>query len=68
MDPLRRIPGVVAEDLDAAGLGMFVVYNEDGSPESVMYDRLGVALVPAVKALRDRVNELEDKIGELWNG
>ena len=68
VDPLRRIPGVVAEDLDAAGLGMFVVYNEDGSPESVMYDRLGVALVPAVKALRDRVNELEDKIGELWNG
>ena len=68
VDPLRRIPGVVAEDLDAAGLGMFVVYNEDGSPESVMYDRLGVALVPAVKALRDRVNELEEKIGELWNG
>ena len=68
VDPLRRIPGVVAEDLDAAGLGMFVVYNEDGSPESVMYDRLGVALAPAVKALRDRVNELEEKIGEWENG
>lgn len=67
VDPLRRIPGVVAEDLDAAGLGMFVVYNNDGSPESVMYDRLGVALVPAVKSLRDRVNELERMMGEMAN-
>lgn len=64
---VNRIPGVIAEDLADAGLDMFVHY-EDGEPESVLYDRIGPALIPVVRRLRDRVNELEDKIGELWNG
>ena len=64
---VNRIPGVIAEDLADAGLDMFVHY-EDGEPESVLYDRIGPALIPVVRRLRDRVNELEEKIGELWNG
>ena len=68
VEPLRRIPGVIAEDLHDAGLGILVEYDSEGAPSSVMYDRIGSALIPIVRGLRDRINELEEKIGELWNG
>lgn len=60
--PIERVPGVVAEDLDEAGLGVFVGYNDDGSPEWVMYDRIGPALIPVVRRLRDRVEALEAQL------
>ena len=60
--PPRRIPGVVAEDLEAAGLDMFVTYTDDGETESVMYDRIGVALIPIVRSLRDRIEVLEAQL------
>lgn len=59
---LERFPGVVAEDLHDAGLNMFVGY-EDGEPEWVLYDRIGPALIPIIKRLRDRVDALETQIG-----
>ena len=68
VDPLRRIPGVIAEDLHDAGLGILVEYDSEGAPSSVMYDRIGSALIPIVRGLRDRINELEEKIGEWENG
>ena len=68
VDPLRRIPGVIAEDLHDAGLGILVEYDDEGAPSSVMYDRIGAALIPIVRGLRDRINELEEKIGEWENG
>lgn len=64
---LRRGVGAIAEDLDEAGLGLLVSYNGDGSPESIMYSRVGIALIPVVKSLRDRVNELERMMGEMAN-
>lgn len=51
--------GFVAEELDAAGLGLFVGYDVDGKPESVAYDRLTVALLVAVRFLYGRVKSLE---------
>ena len=59
---LRRVPGMVAEEVEAAGLTEFVQYGIDGEVEGLMYDRLGVALIPVVGRLRDRVVELERKI------
>src|SRR5699024_8877495 len=59
VEPLRRIPGVIAEELHDAGLGVLVEYNDDGLTESVMYDRLGAMLLPVVRDLRDRIEELE---------
>jgi hypothetical protein len=56
---LRRIPGMVAEHVLAAGLGQFVTYDDDGEISGLMYERLGVALIPVVGRLRDRVVELE---------
>lgn len=57
----RRIPGVIAEEVAAAGLEEFVIYGEDGEIEGVMYDRLGVALIPVVKRQRDRIEALEEE-------
>lgn len=61
--PLERIPGVVAEDLNDAGLEIFVRYDEDGLPQSVRYDRIGPALIPIIRRLRDRVDALEQQLG-----
>lgn len=57
---LRRIPGVIAEEVDAAGLKEFVNYENDGDVMGVMYDRFGVALIPVVRRQRDRIIELEN--------
>lgn len=62
---LARSPGVIAEDLDEAGLGLFVVYNPDGTPESVLYDRIGPALIPIVRNQRDRITALESRLSAL---
>ena len=56
----RRTPGVVAEEVEDAGLGMFVTYNNDGETSGVMYDRLPLLLIPLVADLRARVDRLEN--------
>lgn len=50
---LRRIPGVVAEDVLAAGLPEYVTYDRDGNIEGVAYDRLWTLLILLVKDLFD---------------
>lgn len=60
-DDTRRIPGLIAEDVAEAGLTQFVTYHE-GEIDGLMYDRLGVALIPVVARLRDRILRLEDQV------
>lgn len=55
---LRRIPGVVAEDVQEHA-PTFAIYNDQGDLQGVAYDRIGVALIPLVRDLVDRVEELE---------
>lgn len=62
---LERIPGVVAEDMEAAGLEMFVAYNDDGETSSVFYDRIGPALIPIIRKQRDRIRSLEERVEAL---
>lgn len=64
MDPdyATRTPGVIAEDVDAAGLGDFVTYDAEGRPAQVS-ERLWTALIPVVRDLRDRINRLEESRG-----
>ncbi|MFF5793672.1 hypothetical protein ACFY5D_16625 [Paeniglutamicibacter sp. NPDC012692] len=62
---LRRIPGMIAEEVLAAGLGEFVHYGENGKVEGLMYDRLGVALIPVVARQRDRIDELGSSVQDL---
>ena len=62
--PLRRVPGVIAEEVRDAGLDEFVIYGGDGQVEGVMYERLGVALIPVVKRQRDRIIQLEAQVAD----
>lgn len=55
----RRIPGFVAEDMEAAGLGVLCEYDEHGDLQGISYDRVGAALVLALQALLERVETLE---------
>jgi hypothetical protein len=55
--------GLIAEDLDERGLNILVDYLEDGeTPESVDYAKIGVALIPYVKELYDRIEQLEEQL------
>ena len=53
--------GMIAEDLDEAGLSMLVTKSK-GKVTGINYDRIGVALVPVIKELKDKINELEKKV------
>lgn len=57
-----RYFGMIAEDLAAAGLEMLVQRNPGGGLEGIEYDRIGVALIPVIKQLKDKVKELENKL------
>jgi hypothetical protein len=56
--------GLIAEDLDALGLGAFVAYDADGRPDGINYDRLVVPLLAIVQTLARRIDELEQKNGD----
>lgn len=51
--------GLIAEDLDALGMGWAVLYDDDGQPEGIAYERAWLALVPVVQDLMARVAALE---------
>lgn len=57
--PPKWIPGVVAEQLEEAGLTVFVDYDLEGKPYGVKYDRLIAAVIPLLKEHDDRLNALE---------
>lgn len=61
--PTRNF-GMIAEDLADAGLEMLVQRNPEGGLEGIQYDRIGVALIPVVKHLKDKVKQLEEKLNE----
>lgn len=62
----RRIPGVVAEELEEVGLGSFCTYDENtGELVGVMYDRLPLLLIPIVREQRDTIARLEQRISAL---
>lgn len=63
--PLRRIPGVVAEELEKLGLGQFLTYGLDGKPNGVLYDRLTLLLIPIVRELLKRFESLESLVQTL---
>lgn len=60
-DGLRRIPGVVAEDV-AIHAPEFATFDKDGALEGVAYDRIGVALIPLIRDLYARIAVLEARL------
>jgi len=63
---LTRVPGVIAEEVEAAGGEQFVIYGPDGVIEGVAYDRLALArtqvLVTRLESALDRISDLEARL------
>lgn len=61
---LDRIPGLIAEDVVAAGLPEYVIYGKKDNNghreiEGLMYDRLWTLLIPIVREQTDEINWLK---------
>lgn len=57
--------GVIAEDLIDAGLGEFVVFDQDGQPVSVHYERLALVAIGALQDLTQQLDGLTARIDAL---
>ncbi|MDN7037347.1 gp58-like family protein [Lactiplantibacillus plantarum] len=57
--------GMIADDLDDAGLNELVEYDDKGVVRSIQYDRVALALIPLIRNYRDRITELEIKVKEM---
>jgi len=69
IERVQRVAGLVAEDLEKAGLEQFVAYDHlTGLTEGVAYDRLWTLLIPLVRDQKKRIEELEKKMEEISNG
>lgn len=65
LDDAQPVVGLIAEDLDDAGLGFFCEYDEEGNPTGVDYSRLSVAALRLVQQTMDEVDELRTEVGRL---
>lgn len=57
-DPLQRYYGLIAEQV-AEVMPELATLNEFGEPESVQYERVGPALIPVIRDMVRRIEELE---------
>lgn len=53
--------GLLAEDLEEAGLGWALFYDDEGRPEGINYELIALALIPYVHRLSARVTALENE-------
>ncbi|MBU2541148.1 MAG: tail fiber domain-containing protein [Candidatus Omnitrophica bacterium] len=56
--------GLIAEDVDEI-IPDLVVYNKEGMPESVRYDKVAIYLLEVVKELKAENDELKDRVKAL---
>lgn len=57
--------GVIAEQLIAAGLGEFVIYNAAGQTQSVAYERLVLVTIGAMQDMAGRLADLDTRLATL---
>lgn len=62
--PEREV-GLIAEDLDDAGLHEFVIYDEHGKPEGIEYGMLTVALLAVERAQRRELDEIRERLDRI---
>lgn len=65
LDDAQPVVGLLAEDLDDAGLGFFCEYDGDGVPTGVDYPRLSVAVLRLAQQAMDEVDELKEEVSRL---
>lgn len=64
-DDAQPVVGLLAEDLDDAGLGFFCEYDGDGNPTGVDYPRLSVAALRLAQQAMGEVDELRTEVARL---
>lgn len=65
LDDAQPVVGLLAEDLDSAGLGFFCEYDGDGVPIGVDYPRLSVAVLRLAQQAMSEVDELKAEVSRL---
>lgn len=65
LDDAQPVIGLLAEDLDDAGLGFFCEYDDDGVPTGVDYPRLSVAVLRLAQQAMDEVDGLRSEVARL---
>lgn len=65
LDDAQPVVGLLAEDLDNAGLGFFCEYDDEDSPVGVDYARLSVAVLRLAQQAMDEVDELRSEVDRL---
>lgn len=65
LDDAQPVIGLLAEELDDAGLGFFCEYDGEGKPTGVDYARLSVAALRLAQEAMDEVDGLKASVGEL---
>lgn len=65
LDDAQPIVGLLAEDLDDAGLGFFCEYDGDGNPTGIDYPKLSVAALRLAQQAMDEVDELRTEVARL---
>jgi hypothetical protein len=54
--------GYIAEDFDAAGLKDLVIYNKDGQPDALKYDKIAVYLLEIIKQQQKDIDDLKKRL------
>lgn len=65
LDDAQPVVGLIAEDLDDAGLGFFCEYDADGNPTGVDYPRLSVAALRLAQEALSEVDGLKAEVARL---
>lgn len=65
VDDAQPVVGLIAEDLDNAGLGFFCEYDGEGNPTGVDYPRLSVAALRLAQQAMSEVDELRTEVARL---
>lgn len=65
LDDAQPVIGLIAEDLDNAGLGFFCEYDGEGNPTGVDYPRLSVAALRLAQQAMSEVDELKAEVSRL---
>lgn len=65
LDDAQPVVGLIAEDLDNAGLGFFCEYDGEGNPAGVDYPRLSVAALRLAQEAMNEVDELKAEVSRL---
>ncbi|MGN7703523.1 tail fiber domain-containing protein [Cellulosimicrobium sp. 22601] len=64
-DTTNRYVGFIAEEVHDAGLTDLVVYDADGNPDALSYDRFPAALLALLRRQQDQIDTLTRELGEL---